>query len=361
MLVLFVFAGCSYLERLKIPFTRGVDPQVRHKEVVRIDNQYYVKVLNPEAGTGEARSQYLYVPVQEYLANREAYDAVVPSMQPPEEEEWEPVELGTVLPLGPQESDSTDQMKDSLHFKKRLMVAPFRDLAGSSQDGLSGIFMRRLESKIETTSDQIILFDADIMVQRLGKKKLDTESFDSPEIARLASQLYNIHAIMIGTIDHVFVSSTESPVMGRSKTAYAIAEMSARLIDTTSGTVLRLWEKRNPIFDSQGKGEFSDEKARLKAFDLIASELAMDVIEELNGIDWYTTIADVDGDRVYISAGKLSGVRVGDIFSVYSATIPSDPKGEIRVATLFGLDASVADITKGKGFRANDLVRPGFQ
>jgi hypothetical protein len=62
-----------------------------------------------------------------------------------------------------------------------------------------------------------------------------------------------------------------------------------------------------------------------------------------------------------MSAGKFTGVRVGDTFLVYPGTMPSDPKGEVRVSRLFGLDASVADITRGEGLRATDLVKPVFQ
>lgn len=349
------------MKRLSIPFSRGVDPRVRQKELVRIDQHVYVKLPNPEAQTAEVKSQYRYIPVHEYLANRESYDTVVTSVPTPQQDEWKPVQLDTESPPTRQEPGSTDQLKVSAHFKKRLMIVPFEDLGNSSHKGLSDTVLQRLASKIQATSDQVILLNADIMKQTLRDRKLGSESFDSPEIVRMASELYNIHAIVMGTINHAFISSTESKVKGKGKTAYAIAEISAQLIDTASGRVRRLWEKRNPIFDSEEKGDFSKEKAQLKAIELITSELGQDIIEELKGLDWYTTIASVDGNRVYISAGKLSGVRVGDIFSVYPAAFSSHPKGEIRVAGLFGIDASVGDITKGKGFRTNDLVRPVFQ
>lgn len=360
--VALVFSGgCSHIKKLKTTLYSGVDRRVQQKELVRIDKQIYVKVPNPEATGEEAYGSYLYVPVKEYLANPESYDAVMPTISIPEEEEWTPVELDTVSLPVPQEPAITHQVQVSPHFKKRLMIVPFKDLANPSYNGVSDIVMQDLASQIEAVSDRVILFDADIMRQPRGGRKLDVENFDPSEIARLASQFYNTHAIVMGTINHVFVSSTESTVTGRGKIAYAIAEVSVQLIDAASGKVQRLWDKGNTMLDSEGKGDFSQEKAQLKALKLITSELARDIVEELNGIDWYATIANVDGDRVYVSAGKLSGVRVGDIFSVYPADSPSDPKGEIRVADLFGIDASVADVTKGNDFRTNDLVRPVFQ
>ena len=354
--------GCSHLERLRIPFSHRVDPWVQQEELVRIDKNVYVRVPNPEAQTGETREPYRYIPVEEYLANPESYDTVVTSSPPPQEEEWRPVESDLASPPARQEPSSSGKMEVSVHFKKRLILVPFKDLADSAHKGLPDIVMRSLAARIRATSDQVILFDAGIMKKDRRGRKLGSEFFDSPEMARLAGQLYNIHAIVMGRINHVFTSSTVSTVKGKGKMTYAIVDISARLIDTASGKVRRTWEKSNRIFDSEGKGDFSEEKAQLKAIELITSELSQDIIEELKGLKWYTTIACVDGDRVYISAGKLSGVRVGDVFSVYPAAgLPNDPKGEVRIAGLFGIDASVADITKGRGFRVNDLVRPVFQ
>ncbi len=351
-------AACTHIERLKRPFTHRVDRRVRHKEIVRIDDRVYVKVPNPDAQAEGAQMQYLYVSVDEYLANRETFDSAPISKPSTQEEEWRPVELETASLPTTEEPDKTGEIGTSLHFKKRLMIVPFRDSTNASHKKLADRALQTLISKIRTTSDQIVFFDAAILEETLRSRKLDLKSFESPETIQLANQLFNVHAIVTGTINHLFTSSTESKVKGKGKTTYAIAEISAKLFDAASGSVVRVWEKRNPTFASEGKGDFSEEKAQLKAIEWIISEIGLEIIEELRGISWHTTIASVDGDRVYISAGKLSGVRVGDVFSVYPAASQEEPKGEVRVGDLFGIDSSVADITRGKGFRANDVVRP---
>ncbi|MGB9627066.1 MAG: hypothetical protein ACPL6D_00270, partial [Thermodesulfobacteriota bacterium] len=43
------------------------------KEVVIIDKKEYVKVLNPKFTEAGNQPKYLYIPVEEYLSNREAY------------------------------------------------------------------------------------------------------------------------------------------------------------------------------------------------------------------------------------------------------------------------------------------------
>lgn len=353
--------GCSQLTKLRIRFTGGVDRRIRQKEVVHIDDQVYVRVPNRQTSSSTPYERYTYIPVEEYLANREFYDAVASPASVPQEEEWRPVEPEAGAPATEQEPPPPEIAEVSFHFKKRVMVAPFEDLTGSSPDGLSRLVTQALASKIQGLAENILLFDPEILREKMVDRGLSGESFDSPQAVELAHRLYNVHAIVVGVLNHLFLSSTESTVRGREKTTYAIAEVSARLVDSASGRVLGVWEKRNSIFDCQAKGEFSREKAQGKAIDLVTSELARNIVEELKAIHWYASVANVVGNRVYISAGKLSGVRVGDTFSVFPPTLPSDSKGEVRVATLFGIDASVADVTKGGGFRPNDLVRPVFQ
>ena len=158
---LIIPAACSHIERLKVPFTHGVDRRVRQKEVIRIDDRVYVKVPNPEGRNGETQPQYRYVPVQEYLASQESYDSVVASTLPPQEEEWSPVELEAESSPPEQSLASTGQMELPLHFKKRLVIVPFRDLANPVHRKLSKSFVRGLASTIQATSDHVILFDAD--------------------------------------------------------------------------------------------------------------------------------------------------------------------------------------------------------
>ena len=320
-----------------------------------------MKVPNADARPEDHYNQYLYIPADEYLADPNSYDIVVKSTPPPKEEEWRPVQLDEAPLSEVQEAPIAGELGGSLHFRKKLMVLPFHESATPSERGFADIFMQELASRIESTSGEVILFDAEVMKQMEEGKGITREMLESSEMIRRVGERYNIHAVLTGTIDHVFVSSRRRLTRGRSETAYAIAEIDARLVDTSTGKVRRRWEKRNPMFDSEGKGDFSEEKAQLKALELIASDLVRDIIEELDRLTWYTRIAGVDVNQVYISAGKLSGVQVGDTFSVFPATSPGEPKGEIRIATLFGIDASIGDIIKGNGFATNDLVRPVFQ
>jgi TolB-like protein len=361
MAALMLSVGCDRLKRLKIPLSGGVDSRLRHEELIRIDDDVYVRVPNPDAPPDEPYRRYRYIPADEYLANPDSYTMVTAPVQDLQQDEWRPVIPEPESPTKMEGPNQAVETRTTRPLRKKLMVVPFKDLTNRQGRGFSDLVMTRLIAKIQAASDQVVLFDSSILREAQNDQENGSESLRLPEKARWVGQSYGIHAVLMGTISHAFVSSKRGMTKGKKDSAYAIAEISARLIDTVSGDVLHQWEKRNSIFDAEAQGDFPEEKAQLKAVDIIASELSRDILEKLKTLDWYTTIANVDGNQVYINAGKQSGVQIGDTFSVYPAEVAQNPIGEIRVTSLFGLDASVGDITYGKGFKATDLVRPVFQ
>jgi len=89
--------------------------------------------------------------------------------------------------------------------------------------------------------------------------------------------------------------------------------------------------------------------------------------------DWYSRVAMVEGKQIYLTAGAASGLKVGDILSVYgpgkeivhpvakvSMGFQRGPyKGKVKVLKLFGRDAAEATLVSGKGkIEGNDLVAP---
>mgnify|MGYP001770285718 CR=1 FL=1 len=87
-------------------------------------------------------------------------------------------------------------------------------------------------------------------------------------------------------------------------------------------------------------------------------------------MDWHARIASIEKDKIYINAGRLSGLEKGGAIEVYSpGEEVIDPKtnmplgktkgsykGDLEVVELFGVDASWARIKKGANFSATDLV-----
>jgi hypothetical protein len=87
--------------------------------------------------------------------------------------------------------------------------------------------------------------------------------------------------------------------------------------DTFSGKTLKTLSGNNPIFSSKQTGTFSEEKAKVKAIDVTIANLGRSLAKELDDMDWFCRIARVEGEEVYLNAGRLTGLKVGDVMEVF--------------------------------------------
>jgi hypothetical protein len=99
-ILLFLFlSACStpsWFPIKKGPPHKAKMKELLDKEVVIIDQEEYVKVLNPKAFEGKGQSKYLYIPVNEYLSKRDTFSNLAP---------WEEVKKEhPVTPTGPSSS-----------------------------------------------------------------------------------------------------------------------------------------------------------------------------------------------------------------------------------------------------------------
>jgi len=92
-------------------------------------------------------------------------------------------------------------------------------------------------------------------------------------------------------------------------------------------------------------------------------EISEGLLRQLDLFDWTTTIAKIEGDNLYINAGKLSGLRIGDNLEVYApgreiihpktnlslGWTTGQLKGVVRIGDLFGVDASLGKVVQDRG------------
>jgi hypothetical protein len=76
-------------------------------------------------------------------------------------------------------------------------------------------------------------------------------------------------------------------------------------------------------------------------------------------MDWFCRITKVEGEEVYMNAGKLTGLKVGDVMEVVRPGgfgERGEVKGKIRVSAFFGIDASTGRLIQGKNPDVNDIL-----
>jgi len=165
--------------------------------------------------------------------------------------------------------------------------------------------------------------------------------------------------VVVGHLSGPYVFTTKT-LKDRDEMAKAILKVEASIVDTLSGKTLKTLSATNPIIASREKGTYSEEKAKVKAIDLAISDLSKALTQELDNLDWFCRVAKVEGEDIYINAGRLTGLRIGDVVEVFrSGDLDErrEQKGKIQISGFFGIDASMGRLIDGKRPDVNDILK----
>jgi len=246
-------------------------------------------------------------------------------------------------------------------MKRRVIVMPFTDQSNYKEEGLGELATKRLISRLENTN-AIICVDPNIL--NIQGTLTDTATLKS------LNELYGIQAVLKGSLSDVYTSSSKIEGKEEKETSFAMSKISIDIYNTDTSTVLKQLSGRNPISLTRERGDMSSEKSKMKAIDLSIEIISEDLLKSILTLDWHGRIASVENGKIYINAGRLSGLEKGSILEVYSigeqvvdprtktplGMIKGNFKGELEISELFGVDASWAKIKKGSNFSPTDLV-----
>jgi hypothetical protein len=76
-----------------------------------------------------------------------------------------------------------------------------------------------------------------------------------------------IHAFALGRVMDVSILSSKGSESSDEEVSFATAKIEIRLIDASTGNLLRTFIGRSPIFGTKEAGEYSKSKAILRAID----------------------------------------------------------------------------------------------
>jgi hypothetical protein len=332
--------------------------ELQDKEVVIIDEQEYVKIYNPKALKSADQSKYLYIPVDEYLSKKETFPYPAAEIENKKE-----VTVSTSKPSP--SSIEEDSFSKSLlismvpDLKKKVMIAYFSDQTTNAEEVLGDWVAEKLTQEVSRNSRGTIIVDYQGVKEFLLKRGVVLTDLEKPKILRLLNEVFGLQALIVGELSgpYTFISKVEK---GREETASAIIRIEIRIVDTSSGKTLKTLSAQNPIVATKEKGAFSGEKAAVKAIDLAIEDLSWSLTRELDGLDWFCRIAKVEGNEVYINAGRLTGLKVGDVMEVFYPGEPGERgevKGEIQISACFGIDASMGRLINGKKPDVNDILK----
>jgi hypothetical protein len=246
-------------------------------------------------------------------------------------------------------------------MKRRVLILPLVDETNYKDEHLSDLATKRLISRLEN-SGVIISVEA----QSLGVKSSPLTSKTLSDL----NELFGVQAVLKGTLSDVYTTTSRPDVRDSKEISMAVSRIGVDVLNTETGVLLRQLSARSPFSLSREQGEMSPEKAKMKAIDLAVELLADDILRVLLSLDWHARVAGIDNDKVYINAGRISGLEKGDILEVYA---PGDQivdkttnlplgrtkgsfKGELEVLETFGVDAAWGRPKKNVTFAPTDLV-----
>lgn len=329
------------------------------KEVIIIDRHEYVKVINPRAQEGGNQPKYLYVPVEEYLARREAY--TIPSIRGEPEKRAPKTDLTPPSPATPDVGvlGTSVALSPSIQLKKKVLITHFDDRTDSDQEVFGDWLAERLMKEMTQRDSQILFIDYLMVKEFLEKREGSLTDVGTPEVLKILSEVFGIHAIVQGELTGPYVFTAKG-TQDHPETSTAILKIEVKLIDTFTGKILKTISAQNAIHPTKQGGTFSDEKAKGRAFDLILPDLGRSLSRELERLEWFCRVAKVEGDEVYLNAGKLSGLKVGDVMEIIrpgKSGERGESRGRIQISTVFGMDASIGRLIQGKTPQEEDILK----
>src|SRR4030066_2069372 len=338
--------GTPYKAKLK---------ELLDKEVIIIDKEEYVKVLNPRASEGKDQPKYLYIPVDEYLSKRETFPT--PPMRMEEVKKESPaVSTKPSSSLEEEVLIASPSKPASPGLKKKVVITYFDDRTTGGEEVFGDWVAEKLMKEVNRRTLQILFADYQMVKEFLEKKGTDLKDLETPKVLQYLNEVFGIQALAVGHLSGPYVFTTKK-TKDQEETASAIIKIDMKLVNTFSGKTLKNLSASNPILATKEKGSFSEEKAKAKAIDLTIADLGRSLTRELDGIDWFCRIAKVEGEEVYINAGKLTGLKVGDVMEGFrpgGSGERGEVKGKIRISAFFGIDASMGRLIQGKNPDVND-------
>lgn len=262
-------------------------------------------------------------------------------------------------------------------LRKRVMVLPFIN-SGASRSEQAGraareAFLRQLRKTDEFVVVSNSDFPKDVATFLKGNE------YDLEAMGKVAAAM-GISAILEGRIVDVRARRVGDEVgLVRKIRARMNARVQMRMINTRNGSII-LNESREAEAEeattrvaerAASDRDLQDDPILIDAVVSRAFQTTIPrIVNAVEKLSWEGRVALIKGERVYLNAGRLSGLQIGDILRIseegedvhdpetgsYIGRVPGRLKGTVEVVSYFGRDGAIAVIHSGSGFHENDLV-----
>jgi hypothetical protein len=261
--------------------------------------------------------------------------------------------------------------------KKKLYVLPFFNATPLGGDEYGDFAADELLRAVRAGAKAVVPEDL-----RVGDVSKDFYAGDKIRLGALVREgkKLGVSLLIVGRIRRITYRTKGDDVgLFRSKKSVAAVDAEMRIFDVVNSKEVLLDEKSADSTTSQLNIFNTDEadpksmRAELvrMAIRNVTQIFAADAARALEKISWEGRIAKISGGRVFVNAGRQTGLNIGDILKVltpgedvydpttgaYMGRSRGEPKGTLEVVDYLGPDGAVAAVHSGGNFAESDIVQ----
>ena len=262
--------------------------------------------------------------------------------------------------------------------KKRIAVLPFEikvsDTYGYRQVDETAAEM--LMTALFRTGEFIVVERA-LLDRLLKEQRLGLAGFVDPDTVAEAGKVLGAQALVLGAVTHMGIEKDNIgfTTFGHQKTQTNI-DLDIRVIDTSTARVL---------FADAGKGLHSTSSLQVRgvsasreadrhefigrAMRKATQDVAKKIVAQMKEVEWSGRVVQINGEKLYINAGKDLGLTAGHSLTVFrpGIIIKDTVTGELlgreenHIGQLLVTDVqerfAIAEQKSGVGLQIGDVVR----
>jgi hypothetical protein len=272
---------------------------------------------------------------------------------------------------------STTRIERMGQPKKRVTVLNFWNDTPVKIAELGDFAALELKRFLFATQRMIVPTDA--------KSDKVTEDFvqgDSVKVGQLIREgrKLGVSVLIIGRVTKIIFRSHGDEVgIIRSKQSIAGVDVEIKIFDIQSGREM-MATARSAEATSNAMVAVDDANMESREFRAELTKLAVrnavtllvpDIVKTIEKMAWQGGIAKIIGSKIYINAGRSSGLVAGDILKVltpgeeiydpstgaYLGRSQGQLKGTVEILDFMGADGAVSELHTGGNFQEGDMVR----
>jgi hypothetical protein len=272
---------------------------------------------------------------------------------------------------------STDKLERLKQPKKKVLIMSFWNDTPVGDASLGDFTSDEL--KRELFLSKHVTFPEDKTITSSTKDFVDGDRVQISQLVREGRRL-GVTTIIVGRISKIIFRQDreEVGILREAQSAVAV-DIEMKVFDVNSGKEVSSSKKsgvgaattrvvidEDPTTNKEAKLEVAKQ-----AIHDAVTKLVPEAMVSMDKMDWQGRIAKILGNKVYINAGKASGLLPGDILKVmtpgeeivdpitkaYLGRSEGQLKGTLEVTEFIGEDSSMTYIHTGGNFQEGDVVR----